>query len=58
MQWLIHGEWDTQVGIECSTMAMKYLGETFDIHTGGVDPYRYIMKTKLPSLKLLLENQP
>lgn len=23
--------------IECSTMAMKYLGETFDIHTGGVD---------------------
>ena len=23
--------------IECSTMAMKYLGETLDIHTGGVD---------------------
>jgi cysteinyl-tRNA synthetase len=23
--------------IECSTMAMKYLGETIDIHTGGVD---------------------
>ena len=23
--------------IECSAMAMKYLGETFDIHTGGVD---------------------
>ncbi|MBI3379278.1 cysteine--tRNA ligase [Candidatus Gottesmanbacteria bacterium] len=23
--------------IECSTMAIKYLGETFDIHTGGVD---------------------
>jgi len=23
--------------IECSTMAMKYLGETLDVHTGGVD---------------------
>ncbi len=36
--------WDTPVGngrpgwhIECSVMAMKYLGETLDIHTGGVD---------------------
>jgi len=36
--------WDTEVGvgrpgwhIECSAMAMAYLGETFDIHTGGVD---------------------
>ncbi len=23
--------------IECSAMAMKYLGESFDIHTGGID---------------------
>src|SRR5437763_7127678 len=23
--------------IECSAMSMKYLGETFDIHTGGAD---------------------
>ncbi len=23
--------------IECSAMSMKYLGETFDIHTGGMD---------------------
>jgi cysteinyl-tRNA synthetase len=23
--------------IECSAMSMKYLGETFDVHTGGVD---------------------
>jgi len=23
--------------IECSAMSMKYLGETFDIHTGGID---------------------
>jgi len=36
--------WETEVGkgrpgwhIECSAMSMKYLGETFDIHTGGVD---------------------
>jgi cysteinyl-tRNA synthetase len=37
-------EWDSPWGvgfpgwhIECSAMAMKYLGETIDIHTGGVD---------------------
>jgi cysteinyl-tRNA synthetase len=36
--------WDSPWGrgrpgwhIECSAMAMKYLGESFDIHTGGVD---------------------
>jgi cysteinyl-tRNA synthetase len=36
--------WDTALGpgrpgwhIECSAMSMKYLGETFDIHTGGTD---------------------
>ncbi len=36
--------WDTCVGrgrpgwhIECSAMAMKYLGETLDIHAGGID---------------------
>jgi len=36
--------WETELGkgrpgwhIECSTMSMKYLGEHFDIHTGGVD---------------------
>lgn len=36
--------WETEIGkgrpgwhIECSTMSMKYLGETFDIHCGGVD---------------------
>jgi len=36
--------WDTAVGpgrpgwhIECSAMSMAYLGESFDIHTGGVD---------------------
>jgi cysteinyl-tRNA synthetase len=37
-------EWDSPWGkgfpgwhIECSAMAMKYLGEHFDIHTGGID---------------------
>jgi cysteinyl-tRNA synthetase len=36
--------WDTAIGpgrpgwhIECSVMAIKYLGETLDIHAGGVD---------------------
>ncbi len=36
--------WETEIGkgrpgwhIECSVMSSKYLGETFDIHTGGVD---------------------
>jgi len=36
--------WENELGkgrpgwsIECSAMAMKLLGETFDIHTGGVD---------------------
>ena len=36
--------WDTTIGngrpgwhIECSAMSMKYLGETFDIHAGGID---------------------
>jgi cysteinyl-tRNA synthetase len=36
--------WDAPIGrgrpgwhIECSAMSMKYLGETFDIHGGGID---------------------
>jgi cysteinyl-tRNA synthetase len=36
--------WDTQVGpgrpgwhIECSAMSMRHLGQSFDIHTGGID---------------------
>ena len=36
--------WETEIGkgrpgwhIECSAMSMKYLGNHFDIHTGGVD---------------------
>ena len=36
--------WDSEIGrgrpgwhIECSAMSMKYLGDTFDIHAGGID---------------------
>jgi cysteinyl-tRNA synthetase len=36
--------WETEIGkgrpgwhIECSAMSMKYLSESFDIHTGGID---------------------
>jgi len=36
--------WETELGkgrpgwhIECSAMSMNYLGESFDIHTGGID---------------------
>ncbi len=36
--------WDTEIGkgrpgwhLECSAMSVKYLGESFDIHCGGVD---------------------
>ncbi len=36
--------WETEIGkgrpgwhIECSAMSTKYLGESFDIHTGGID---------------------
>ena len=36
--------WQTEIGrgrpgwhIECSAMSMKYLGETFDLHLGGID---------------------
>jgi cysteinyl-tRNA synthetase len=36
--------WETEIGpgrpgwhVECSAMSMKYLGETFDLHCGGID---------------------
>jgi len=39
-----YAQWDAPFGrgrpgwhIECSAMSMKYLGETFDLHCGGVD---------------------
>ena len=48
-------KWDSPWGpgfpgwhIECSAMASKYLGESFDIHTGGVDNVFPTMKTRSP----------
>lgn len=44
--WKFNNElgWDSKWGkgfpgwhLECSAMAMEYLGETFDVHTGGID---------------------
>ena len=36
--------WETKIGkgrpgwhVECSAMSMKYLGSTFDVHSGGID---------------------
>jgi cysteinyl-tRNA synthetase len=36
--------WETEIGkgrpgwhIECSAMSIRYLGETFDVHSGGID---------------------
>ena len=41
---LIGAAWEAPFGpgrpgwhIECSAMAARYLGETFDIHCGGID---------------------
>jgi cysteinyl-tRNA synthetase len=34
--------------IECSAMSMKYLGETFDIHTGGIDNSRVPARNASP----------
>jgi len=46
-------QWDAPFGkgrpgwhIECSAMSMKYLGETFDIHCGGIDLVFPIMRTR------------
>ena len=46
MQW--PSPWDGISGwhIECSALAKKYLGDVFDIHTGGVDHILFIMKMK------------
>lgn len=42
MEWLFDKAHDEKMGfpgwhIECSAMSMKYLGEQFDIHCGGID---------------------
>ena len=52
--------WETSIGpgrpgwhIECAAMAMKYLGETLDIHTGGIDLAFRITKTRSPKANRL-----
>lgn len=56
-------QWDSPWGkgfpgwhIECSAMSMKHLGETIDIHCGGVNTFLCIIQTKSHSPKLQPEN--
>lgn len=55
--------WETSLGkgrpgwhIECSAMSTKYLGNHFDIHTGGIDLTFPHHETKLRSLYVLTAN--
>ena len=50
--------WDTSFGcgrpgwhLECSVMSMKFLGESFDIHTGGTDLIFPTTKMKSPKAR-------
>lgn len=58
-------EWDSPWGrgfpgwhIECSTMATKYLGERFDIHTGGVDHQRVHHTNEVAQSECVLDVHP
>jgi cysteinyl-tRNA synthetase len=58
-------EWDSPWGrgfpgwhIECSAMATKYLGEHFDIHTGGVDHVRVHHTNELAQSECALGIRP
>jgi cysteinyl-tRNA synthetase len=53
-------QWDSPWGrgfpgwhIECSAMSSKYLGERFDIHTGGIDHIPIHQQTRLPRARPL-----
>ena len=57
-------QWDSPWGrsypgwhIECSTMARKYLGDTFDIHTGGVDHIPIHHENEIAQSEALLDKQ-
>jgi cysteinyl-tRNA synthetase len=57
-------EWDSPWGkgfpgwhIECSAMAMKYLGETIDIHTGGVDHVKVHHTNEIAQSEAATEHQ-
>ncbi|MFP5465808.1 MAG: hypothetical protein ACLGHR_13710 [Gammaproteobacteria bacterium] len=58
-------EWDSPWGrgfpgwhIECSAMSTKYLGERFDIHTGGVDHIRVHHTTEVAQSECVLDVHP
>ena len=58
-------EWDSPWGrgfpgwhIECSAMATKYLGERFDIHTGGVDHVRVHHTNEVAQSECVLDVHP
>ncbi|MBQ7227190.1 MAG: cysteine--tRNA ligase [Clostridia bacterium] len=57
-------QWDSPWGrsypgwhIECSTMSRKYLGDTFDIHTGGVDHIPIHHENEIAQSEALLDHQ-
>ena len=56
-------QWDSPWGrsypgwhIECSTMSRKYLGDTFDIHTGGVDHIPIHHENEIAQSEALLDH--
>ena len=58
-------EWDSPWGrgfpgwhIECSAMATKYLGDRFDIHTGGVDHVRVHHTNEVAQSECVLDVHP
>jgi cysteinyl-tRNA synthetase len=58
-------EWDSPWGvgfpgwhIECSAMSVKYLGERFDIHTGGVDHVRVHHTNEVAQSECALDVHP
>jgi cysteinyl-tRNA synthetase len=58
-------EWDSPWGrgfpgwhIECSAMATKYLGDRFDIHTGGVDHVRVHHTNEVAQSECALDVHP
>ena len=58
-------EWDSPWGvgfpgwhIECSAMSVKYLGERFDIHTGGVDHVRVHHTNEVAQTECALDVHP
>ena len=58
-------EWDSPWGrgfpgwhIECSAMSIKYLGDRFDIHTGGIDHVRVHHTNEVAQSECVLDVHP